>query len=157
MKRWELSILFPLKTRTKRKKEVITMKNNELIQKLKEFKNENQISIDKLAALLNVSKSLIYIWFNGYSQPSRRNANKIKLLINQHLIVSNEIKEGSYIQCEFMGFKNVCGTIRKLMNNSCIVNFDEDHLGTMPHLMYEQLNACGVVNYRKAKPLEGNI
>lgn len=129
------------------------MKNNKLIQKLKEFKNENQISIDKLAALLNVSKPLIYMWFNGHSQPSRRNANKIKLLINQHSIVSNEIREGTYVQCDFLGFKNVCGTVKKLLSNMLFIEFDKQHLGTMRMIDYEAFNHCGAVSYNKAMPI----
>lgn len=128
------------------------MKNDraKLIKKLKKYREANNISIAKLAALLNVSKALIFMWFNGSSQPSKRNVNKIKLLINQHAITSNEIKEGTYVQCDFLDFKHVCGTVKKLLRNMLFIEFDKQHLGTMSVDDYEAFNHCGAVAYNKA-------
>lgn len=126
---------------------------SELIEKLKEFKKRNGINTATLAVLLGVVESQVSKWFNGHSLPSDRNADKIKLLLNEHAIISNEIKKGSYVKCEFLGFKNVCGTVKKLLNNMLFIEFDKQHLGTMSIADYESFNCCGAVAYDKAIPV----
>lgn len=131
------------------------MDKYQAIRALRDYKERHALSLEETGNYLGCSVAAVAHWLKGQSMPSKDVLKKIMELVDAG--TGKDFKVGQKVMVDYLEYTNVCGTIRKLMNNSCIVDFDEDHLGTMPHLMYEQLNACGVVNYRKAKPLEGNI
>lgn len=125
------------------------------VKALKNYQELHKMSLHQLSEHLGCSVSMISNWISGRYNPGKKNIERIEKLISQNSYLTFKVGEHVLIK-EFDEHKyhHIGAHIKKLMNNSAIVELIHEELNDMPLSRCLELNNNACVSYQNIEKMK---